>query len=568
MIFVTREIDHGNYKNSTDHIIRVLEIAEKTRNKKLSGRAYNSLAEAYAYQDLYVQAKEYFTRAARIFEEINDQRSLAVVYMNLANIEYALGGKTGNLKPALTLYLKSAAIHRNRENVPQLISVLGNLSNTYIDMNEFEKAFFTLDTMQQLAEKSNNVAELTNVYYFRARAFSELGKFDESIKHFEAALELANKQGNQDMILEIYKYMSHTYDNAGNYKDALLYIKKSNALKDSIFQVENSRHLNEMATRFETAKKDLQLKNQNERIARQNIIVISSIALGVLLLLLLLLFFSRARIRQKANDKLAKAYNLIEAKNKDITDSINYAKKIQSAILPDDQLVTKIFPESFIFFKPRDIVSGDFYWVAEKDNRRFFAVADCTGHGVPGSMMSMIGNALLNQFVLEKNISDPAEILNSMRSEIIRSLRQSAESNKAKDGMDISLCVFDDDNKKKYLHFAGAHNSLYLVRNGELRIIKADRFPVAISAGEIQPFTLQKIELLAGDMLFMTTDGFSDQFGGPAGKKFKFKQLKETLISIHSLPLNEQQLKLSGVFLEWQGDHEQVDDVCIAGIRI
>lgn len=564
----TREIDHGDYKSATEHVISALRSAERSGDKSAVGRAYNSLAEVYAYQDLYAKAKEYFEKAAAIFTEEKQESHLAVIYMNLANIEYASAGKTGDFSKVVELYQRSAAIHRKRNSIANLVGVNGNLANAYIDVREFQKAHLLLDSTLALCDKHGLKAERLNMFYYRGRVFAEENKIRESRESLQKALALAEEFENPMMTSEILVYLGWGYESEGDFKNALKHFKRSFQIKDSLFKSENTRQLNEMAARFESDKKDLQLRNKDEKLAKQKTILFSSVAGTVLLLLLLIVFFSRARIKQKANEKLEKAYHVIEEKNKDITDSINYAKKIQQAILPHEHQLTKLFPASFVFFRPRDIVSGDFYWLAEKNNCRFFAVADCTGHGVPGSMMSMIGNALLNQFVLEKGITDPAVILNSMRDEIIRSLKQSGETGAAKDGMDISLCVFFEDNKRRFIDFAGANNSLYLARNNEIILYKADRFPVAITAGEIKPFSSTRIEAEPGGTVYMVTDGFADQFGGPKGKKFKYHQLQQTFISIAGRTPADQCKILSAVFDSWKGDLDQVDDVCVAGIKL
>lgn len=257
----------------------------------------------------------------------------------------------------------------------------------------------------------------------------------------------------------------------------------------------------------------------------------------------------------------------VDAKNKEITQSIEYAKRIQDAILPSSVNIEKVFPDSFILYKPRDIVSGDFYWIYNNDEGEiFFAVADCTGHGVPGAFMSMIGNSLLNELIVENGIKEPDKVLYEMRTNIIRSLGQKGEAGEAKDGMDMVLCRLDK--KQNKLSFAGAHNSLYLFRDGELIEYRGSSRPVGYFVGRNIPFEKEEIEIQKGDMLYLFSDGYADQFGGPRGKKFMFRNFKKLLLSIHDKNMTEQQKILDKTLKDWMKGYGQVDDICVMGVRI
>lgn len=257
---------------------------------------------------------------------------------------------------------------------------------------------------------------------------------------------------------------------------------------------------------------------------------------------------------------------IIEEKNKDITASINYAKRIQEAILPDKEIKYRIFPEAFVLFQPRDIVSGDFYWFSEKNGRRLIAAVDCTGHGVPGAFMSMIGNAFLNEIVNERGITQPDLILNKLREMIIKSLKQTGFDGQSKDGMDISILSFDDTNS--LVEFAGANNPMWHIRNGKAIKVNANKQPIGYYIGSPIPFTNHKIELQKGDAVYIYTDGYADQFGGAHGKKFKYKQMLEIILSIQDKYMLEQEKILLNIFNKWQGELEQTDDVLVIGIKI
>ncbi len=269
-------------------------------------------------------------------------------------------------------------------------------------------------------------------------------------------------------------------------------------------------------------------------------------------------------IEQK-NVKLAEAFSELEEKNKDIMSSIQYAKRIQSAILPSDEQISDMQLETFILYKPRDIVSGDFYWVSERDNKLLFCAADCTGHGVPGAFMSMIGSALLNEIVNEKGIVKPSDILDSLREGVKNALKQTGAEGDQKDGMDIALCSLRKDNGM--LEFAGAYNPLYLIRDNEVLETKANRQPIGMHIRE-KPFVNNEIEVKKGDSLYIFSDGYADQFGGPEGRKFNFKRFKELLVKVQEKPMEEQRQILDDTIESWRGEKTQLDDILVMGIRL
>jgi serine phosphatase RsbU (regulator of sigma subunit) len=264
---------------------------------------------------------------------------------------------------------------------------------------------------------------------------------------------------------------------------------------------------------------------------------------------------------QKQEVELQK--ELVEEKNKEITDSINYAKRIQQAILPPPRVVKEFLPDSFILYKPKDIVAGDFYWLESINDEVVFASADCTGHGVPGAMVSVVCHNALNRSVREFSLTDPAEILNKTRELVIETFQQS--DHEVRDGMDISLCSFNPKTLK--MKWSGANNPLWIIRNNELIEYKGDKQPIG-KFEKSRPFTPHTIDLQKQDIFYILTDGYADQFGGDKGKKFKYKQLQETLLENSMLRSEEQKQKLDQIFESWKGTLEQVDDVCIIGVRI
>jgi serine phosphatase RsbU (regulator of sigma subunit) len=272
------------------------------------------------------------------------------------------------------------------------------------------------------------------------------------------------------------------------------------------------------------------------------------------------------RLLSLQKEEIARQKEIVELKNKEVTDSIHYAQKILHAILPSPEDVQKTIGASFVLFEPKDIVSGDFYWVSEQEDFVFFTVADCTGHGVPGSFMSMLGHSLLNEIVNEKKIFEPGDILDMLRMKIILDLKQKGLSGENKDGMDMCLCRYHK--KSNTLTYAAANNSLYVLRNKVLTEYKGDKQPVGISSGPSVQFTQHSIPLEKGDLLYLFTDGYPDQFGGLKGKKIKYKQLEDLLIEFSVLPVNDQKTEIWKHLLQWKGNLEQVDDICMLGIKI
>lgn len=275
---------------------------------------------------------------------------------------------------------------------------------------------------------------------------------------------------------------------------------------------------------------------------------------------------SLQKIIQERTAEIREQKDLIEEKNKDIMDSIKYARRIQETILPSDAKMKKYLPNSFVLYKPRDIVSGDFYWMMHRDDITIIAAADCTGHGVPGAFMSIMGVTFLNEVAAKKEVNSSAEVLNQLRANIIGSLSQRGEEGATKDGMDIALLALNW--KSMTVQYAGAYNPLYLIRDGELLETKPDRMPIGLHQRDQEPFTNHIVDLKKGDVMYIFSDGYIDQFGGPKGKKFMSKKFKELLLEVHQKPMDEQKEILIQRNLDWRGEIEQVDDIIVIGIRV
>lgn len=282
-------------------------------------------------------------------------------------------------------------------------------------------------------------------------------------------------------------------------------------------------------------------------------------------------------IISKQSIEISEQKNVLEEKNKEITDSINYASRIQQSLIPAENKFTEVFNDSFVLFKPKDIVSGDFYWMQEKDNKIYYATADCTGHGVPGGFMTMLGLTFMEEIITQKIATKPDEVLNLTRERIINTLRQGGGATESKDGMDIVLCCLDKKNLK--LSYAAANNGFYIVRENENKVAeiteyKGDKQPCGFFP-DPKPFNLHEIELKSGDCIYTLSDGYPDQFGGKdkearknGGKKFRYKTLENLLLENYKKPFLEQKQILDQAIINWKGELDQVDDILIIGVKV
>jgi serine phosphatase RsbU (regulator of sigma subunit) len=266
------------------------------------------------------------------------------------------------------------------------------------------------------------------------------------------------------------------------------------------------------------------------------------------------------------NDEIKKQRDQIFQQKKEITDSIHYASRIQRAVLPPSKILVDNDLEHFILYKPRDIVSGDFYWMNQKDNKIIIAAADCTGHGVPGAFMSMLGMAFLNEIVSKGDFDNASQILDQLRQYVVKSLHQTGKDEDTKDGMDISLLILNKDNNQ--VQFSGAFNSLYLIRNGELIEANADRMPIGYHDKMDVHFTNHIIDIQKADTIYIYSDGYADQFGGVNGKKFMSKRFKDLLLSFQKNSMEEQKAILDRTIVEWRGEFDQIDDIMVIGLRV
>jgi len=529
-------IYHGQWDTlkALEYYTKSMVIREEIGDKRGIAESLNNIGTVYEDYKNYIGALEYYNKSLKICEKIANNRGISLA---LSNIAYVYR-KQGNLKEAIDFYLKALAIREENNQIQAVAKSLTSIGGVYLDIDKLNEAL---------------------IHAKRALSISETLGFPEEIRNAAEILSrIYEKQGKGMQALEMHKLYVSMRDSINNEETI-----KISAKQQAKYEYEKQKTIDD-------AEHEKQLAIDHEAKAKQRVITYS-IAIGLVLVVLFLIFvFNRLQVTKKQklvieNQKtvVEKAHYELEEKNKEITDSIQYAKRIQNAILPPSKLVKEYLPQSFILYKPKDIVAGDFYWMEHKNGKILFAAADCTGHGVPGAMVSVVCNNGLNRSVREHGLTEPGKILDKTREIVIQEFEKSDEE--VKDGMDISLCELDTKNNT--LAWSGANNSLWIIRNNEILEYKADKQPIGKYA-ESRPFSTHIIELQKEDSIYIFTDGYQDQFGGEKGKKFKIAKLRELLLSIQHEEMENQREIINTAFENWKGNLEQVDDVCVIGVRI
>lgn len=556
----------SDYKKATFYFKEGIAMSEKGSNKELRSLAYTGFANMFALQGQFTQAAEYFNKSLEIAKEINDSRKIAVITMNLANIEYNKAYYNNDYRRCNELYKEAYNWSVLSKDTGQILSCLGNWGLSYSDEGKYDLSLEKLNRAVELATITKSNSDLIFLKYYLGRTYGYTKEYQKAVNSFNESLKLAIQFKDIDYQSENYAGLANTNYAMGNYKEAYDLFQQYKIINDTIANKEIIGELNTIKTKYDTEKKQKEIELLKVNANKDKIVKFSLMGGALLLLVLAFLMFNRYRLKEKTNKLLEEQNAIISEKNKDISDSINYAKKIQEAIFPSNTEITKVFPEHFILSLPKDVVSGDFYWFTQSANLKIFVVADCTGHGVPGAFMSMIGNTLLNQIVIERKILRPDLILNELRNEIIKSLKQSEES-KSRDGMDLSLICLNSDTN--VLQVACANNPVWIIKEDRTLLeIKPDKQPIGYVSSSPMDFSLNTIQLQKGDTIYQFSDGYADQFGGEKGKKFKYNQLKELLLNMKSSDMTQQLEILNSSFEKWKGSLVQIDDVLVTGIKI
>jgi serine phosphatase RsbU (regulator of sigma subunit)/Tfp pilus assembly protein PilF len=548
--------------------LKSLELAEKINDKQLIATNFNNIGIIYRKQNNFEKAMYYYQKAYDLQEETGNKKGMASILNNIGNIQ----SRNKEYDKALDSYKVCLQLEQEQEDFHGVAGSLNNIGSIYWHKGELKNAIDYFKLALKIFDEYNDIYRKSMTLNNIGIIYSDLKDYTQAIDYCNQSLVLAREIKDLNSVHYNYLTLAEIYSRIKDHEKAYKFHVLATQVKDSLLDEENNKKIVELQEQYESNKKEQEIliltkeKEIQEKELEQKHLLIYAFSGGFILVLIFALGFYRAnRQKQIIHKQLEYAYKNIEDKNKDITDSINYAKQIQQAILPFDDKFKKAFSDYFIIFKPRDIVSGDYYWFAEKENKIFLAVVDCTGHGVPGAFMSMVGSAALNNIVIEKETCNSGKILNELHTVIRKALKQDEGANR--DGMDMALCIIDKT--KKIIEFSGAMNSLYVFSNEVFTEYKGDKYPIGgLQNEDTRIFSTQIIKIDSPSAIYMGTDGFADQFGGEQGKKFKSANLKKLLLSIQHETMEKQKEIISNTFETWKGELEQVDDVCIIGVRV
>jgi serine phosphatase RsbU (regulator of sigma subunit) len=569
---------------------------EHIKKDNVSAVIYANIGTIYNYMNDSARTFEYYLKAVNVFLKLDDKARVALIYGNIGNA--FMDAK--DYKNAEKYMLQSISLQRKFGNKLGLAVGLTNVGEFYSKTGQYEKAQHFLDTALFMEETANDIEQQVYTLSSLSQMYARMNDNKKGEEYGTKALELADKIELLREVKEISQSLSTMFEKTGQSDQALHYYKVFVNTRDTLENKESAKKLIRTELNYEYEQKQQAEKLEDEKREALNsekaahertVRNLYLSAFIVVLILSVLVLRNLFRVR-KANKiiteqktEVEKQKILVDEKNRDITDSINYAKRIQQAMLPTNELWDNHFTNSFIYYKPKDIVSGDFYWMekaplhsvkgdakntkADAGDAVLIAACDCTGHGVPGAFMSMLGISSLNKIVAEQGISQPDKVLNELREEIITSLNPEGNKEEVKDGMDMTLCRLNCTTGE--LQYAAANNPLWVItKNGqgyELKEGEADKMPVGKYVEDRQ-FALYSMQVKKGDRIYIFTDGYADQFGGPKGKKFKYRHLQEVLLACQDKSMEEQRDVLERTMKDWMGSLEQVDDMLVIGIEV
>ncbi|MDF1672419.1 MAG: tetratricopeptide repeat protein [Vicingaceae bacterium] len=560
----------GSYSEALGYYQKCLKI-ENVISKDEVGTTLKNIAVIYREMEDYDKALEYVNISLDLAIKNNHKdgysasyNAMGMIYRRLKDYDKALDCYTKSLDAALEI--------KNENNIAQSYN---NIGAVYFRQKKYDKAIKYLEKGYQIHLENGNEAGIARHHSNLVAFYLKINDTKNAIKEGHLAYDSYLKMGRKNELSSAAFNLSNAYTDDKNYKQSLKYFKKHILYKDSVFNEKNTRELTQKEMQFNFDKQimadslarveheRIQVMQHQQELNQQKMFLYGGGLILFIVIIFSVIIFNRLKITNKQKATIEQQKLIVEEKNKEITDSINYAKRIQTAILPSVDKIKMSFPNSFVLYKPKDIVAGDFYWYMEKAGKKLIAVADCTGHGVPGAMVSVVCNNALNRAVNDFNLIEPAKILDKTAELVIDAFKKSGED--VKDGMDISLCSFDKDNNE--LEYAGAINSLFYIKENSLKEVKGDKQPIG-QFNDIKPFTNHKLALAKGDTVYLFSDGYPDQFGGEKGKKYMYKRFRELMLGISKKEFSKQMIELETEFEEWRGNLEQLDDVCVIGVKI
>jgi tetratricopeptide (TPR) repeat protein len=556
----------GNTSKALDYYYKSLKLKEEIGDSLGMGNSCSNLGSLYVDNGDTVNGLKYNLRALRIREQIRDRSGMASSYMALG-LYYS---KLPDFINAEINFRKALRIEEELGDEEGIAIASYNIGGFYFKQKKFTEAEKLFQRALDISIKNSDPEGLAVCYKSLGEIKYLKGMKKEALQYYENSYKAARESNSIEIIYPAAEELSKLYEELGDYKKALAMQRESILLKDSVFNTENLKKLASTELKYQHEKETLLLQNEQQKREalaeaenhKKNIIIICSA-----LFLIAVGFFAFILYKRLQENKKQKY--VIEQQNKEIVDSIKYAQRIQNTLLTGESFISEHVSENFILFKPKDIVSGDFYWGTVSQhptlNTQLFylAVCDSTGHGVPGAFMSLLNIGFLNEAVNEKSISDPDKVFNYTREKLINSISKEGQ----KDGFDGILLRIEKNNDGAKVHYAAANNKSIVISDGKLVELKNDRMPVGKGEKE-DSFSLYEISLKKGDIIYMFTDGFADQFGGLEGKKFKYKQLNELLLHCSREEMSKQKNMLETEFTIWKNNLEQVDDVCVIGIKV
>jgi tetratricopeptide (TPR) repeat protein len=565
-------INQGSYSDGLKLQFEALAIYDSIRDDRGIGRSYNAIGVVYKLLgDLMNDSTNYnkalfFLRKSLVYsKKVDDRIGYNNILLNIGNVYQNLN----RYDSALYYFKEGERLSGAGDDPSTHSSCLGNIAKTYYNMGNYEEAVrYGEQALEEKTQLSDQLG-ISAVSLLLGQAYQQQGKDQRAFECLLQAYELAQKTGAIVEQSESARELAKNRAAKGEYREAFALLENYTNMKDSISTEEGHKIAMQLQTfSDEDNRKEIELLTQKNLVAdlkskRQSQLLIFSIVSFVLVLILALILYNRFRLKKKANQELQKAYETIEDKNKNITDSILYAKNLQEAILPSAERINHLFTQHFIFYQPKDIVAGDFYWVDESAGITFVAAADCTGHGVPGALVSVVCSKALNDAVFQFRLNEPGAILDKATELVLETF--SRRGNNVYDGMDISLASWNPATRE--LKWSGANNPLVLFNKGEMLVLSPDKQPVG-KTNSPKPFTTHTLSVETGAEIFLFTDGYADQFGGEKGKKFMKKNLLDFLKQIATLETNEQREEIEKRFYDWKGDYEQVDDLLVMGLKI
>lgn len=579
-----------------DYFLKALEIFENKNNVKGIATVYAVLGNLYLSLEKYDDALVNYKKGLELFQQIGWKSYAATSLMNIGIIYKNLN----DIPKAIEHFNKAHNVHLELGNYFEAAQCVGNIGSVEYSLGNYNKSIEYHKKSLEALKKVNAIRDIGVSLMSIGVCYDSLKNYPMALNYYKESLENLDTTDHPSMKATLSYQIYRISKKLNDIDNALKYHELYMNYNDTIIVRENRKNLDEVLTKYETVQKEKEIEIQNEKIRRKNILVSSIFLLLVMLSVLAIVLYFSYRRKQKDNltleaknklineqkeeiltqneilqqqkeeieaqrDEVVSQRDQITYQNHLITDSIEYAKHIQNAVLPSKKLLNEYFADSFILFKPRDIVSGDFYWIKRFEDHMIFALADCTGHGVPGAFMSMLGMTLLNDIVAEQSNSATNLILEELRTRVKHSLKQSGDRFEAKDGIEIAICNINLN--KMELEYSGANIPLYIMRDNTLIEYLPTRNPIGYHPKEIA-FERHLISLNKMDTLYLYSDGFMDQLGGDGYTKYKRTNLHNLLISIDKLPMEAQHAKINQTFEAWKGVNEQTDDILIMGIKI